>query len=699
MTSASRPFDPAAFKNMVQYKKDAVRQGLLPATDQDGHHHEEDFSHRLAKDILDIHHTGLLQDFNNWRSIHAPSMPQSQEDLDQLLERYFNTSDSTHLSIPSRTNFSKYLQSYYDIATTYSAQKFQCQYCKKRFAKHFTMPMYPQSLHRSESNTYIFCWGCLQAANGQDHMIHPGPWLNTTSESEASNTSPVANLNIITNRPWSLQSLDQDYDTDFLPYVWIPAVSHEAMIHKEATFQHFWDHNLHRWRRTPLICVSDKGDYYTPDVHRFQSLTNRIWQNRAGKDGDHHQFYSKSESYAQALRQLETQFPELPKKEMRVRVLQTLNFISQHATASFFQLDHAQRQNILNTFIQWETSRIQASLTGIDLKLHDFIHSDKNDAFLKQFWTIVLPSLHHHFLCRNPECKKVVLSHHWATNVKPGARKQGHYLCPACLTYYRPWAGQDHRGRALLRPKQCLVVKTKCPPQSIDQLAAQSLVHRDRPDVHYYLYLMEWPEEATQGLLDDLKIQTANLFEEYDQAEDRIAFLHDKIQNQLKHAQPLEYMDRAFWTAENLQALRDRNTQAGQNIYPLENLPTAGPANDKRPFYDFCSYEYEEGVTHVLHPKEVTKLMALTCCRLLVSSYTKEKMLPAKRTRSSWADTVSRLVYEGLIPGGEAEIYYSSAITTRLNPGGDTSFNVGHVSTDSWSQAESIQTRSDTPTN
>ena len=131
---------------------------------------------------------------------------------------------------------------------------------------------------------------------------------------------------------------------------------------------------------------------------------------------------------------------------------------------------------------------------------------------------------------------------------------------------------------------------------------------------------MEWPEEATQGLLDDLKIQTANLFQQYDQAEDRIAFLHDKIQNQLKHAQPLEYMDRAFWTAENLQALRDRNTQAGQNIYPLENLPTAGPANDKRPFYDFCSYEYEEGVTHVLHPKEVTKLMALTCCRLLVSS-------------------------------------------------------------------------------
>ncbi len=119
MASASTPFNPDAFKNMAQYKKHAIRQGLLPATDQDGHHSSEEFSHRLAKDILDIHHTGLFQDFNNWRSIYAPMMPQSQEELDDLLEKYFNTAESSHLSIPSRTNFSKYLQSYYQIANTY----------------------------------------------------------------------------------------------------------------------------------------------------------------------------------------------------------------------------------------------------------------------------------------------------------------------------------------------------------------------------------------------------------------------------------------------------------------------------------------------------------------------------------------------------------------------------------------------------
>ena len=93
MASASTPFSPDAFKNMAQYKKHAIRQGLLPATDCEGRHSSEDISHQLAKDILDIHHTGLFQDFHNWRSINSPTMPQSQKDLDDLLQTYFNATE------------------------------------------------------------------------------------------------------------------------------------------------------------------------------------------------------------------------------------------------------------------------------------------------------------------------------------------------------------------------------------------------------------------------------------------------------------------------------------------------------------------------------------------------------------------------------------------------------------------------------
>ena len=150
---------------------------------------------------------------------------------------------------------------------------------------------------------------------------------------------------------------------------------------------------------------------------------------------------------------------------------------------------------------------------------------------------------------------------------------------------------------------------------------------------------MEWPEEATDALLQDLKLQTAQLFEAYDQATDQIAFLHEKIQSQLMKAQPLPYMQRAYWTDENLTELKNRNEQAGAEIYPLSQLPQTGPANAKKYFFDWCQYTYEEGVTNVLEPKDVTKLMALTCCRLIVSSRTSTTLLSkdaeAKRPRTA----------------------------------------------------------------
>jgi len=132
--------------------------------------------------------------------------------------------------------------------------------------------------------------------------------------------------------------------------------------------------------------------------------------------------------------------------------------------------------------------------------------------------------------------------------------------------------------------------------------------------------------------------QTAELSKAYDQSEDKIAFLHDQIRSQLQHAQPLPYMKRAFWTRDNIAELEATNQQAGAEIYAINLLPKAGPVNDKRPFYDWCAYEYEETVTHVLEPNQVTKLMALTCCRLLVSTFATQNLLgskpPAKRPHS-----------------------------------------------------------------
>ena len=254
--------------------------------------------------------------------------------------------------------------------------------------------MYPQALELCESNTYIFCGACLQATPTNNHMTHPGPWLNTTDEPQRAGTQPILDLTVTENRPWPLQSLGADYDKDFAPFVWILAVPAEAQSAHEGVIQHFWDHSLSRWRRLPLSHINTKGSITNYDIDEFQKLTGKIWKLKGQ------------------------------------RALKTLNFISRHATASFFHLAEEQRQQILTTFINWETHRIQAGLTGLRSNLHEFFQSDRNDIFLKQFWTIVLPSLHHHFLCCNPACKKVVMSHHWVTTLSPNARRQGRYLCP-----------------------------------------------------------------------------------------------------------------------------------------------------------------------------------------------------------------------------------------------------------------------------
>ena len=59
------------------------------------------------------------------------------------------------------------------------------------------------------------CWACLHATPSNNHMIHPGPWLNTTEESRQASMRPIMDLTIVENRPWSLQSLDADYDKAF----------------------------------------------------------------------------------------------------------------------------------------------------------------------------------------------------------------------------------------------------------------------------------------------------------------------------------------------------------------------------------------------------------------------------------------------------------------------------------------------------
>ena len=216
-------------------------------------------------------------------------------------------------------------------------------------------------------------------------MIHPGPWLNTTTESEAADMAPIHDLNQIQNRPWALQSLDSDYGKDFSPFVWIFAVQPEALTAQEGVIQHSWNHLLNRWQRFPISHISEANQVTRYDITEFQRLTNKVWKLKAANLARDHHLITRSSTYAQTLHQLRLENPYVEDAELRARTLKTLNFISNHAAASFSQIPAEQRQQILDTFIKWETNRIRAGLTGLDSSLHDALHSDTDDLFLKQF--------------------------------------------------------------------------------------------------------------------------------------------------------------------------------------------------------------------------------------------------------------------------------------------------------------------------
>ena len=225
------------------------------------------------------------------------------------METYFNQTSTTRLSKTSKANFTKFMADKFEATSTGTATKLQCQNCKRRFSKHFILPMYPQPLHLCDSNTYLFCWACLQAPGDTNYMIHPGPWLNTTTESESANIAPTRDLNQLQNRPWALQSLDADYGKDFSPFVWIIAVQPDAHSAQEGVIQHSWNHLLNRWQRFPFSHISEANRVTRYDITEFQRLTNKVWKLKAANLSRHHHLTTRSSTYAQTLHQLRLENP------------------------------------------------------------------------------------------------------------------------------------------------------------------------------------------------------------------------------------------------------------------------------------------------------------------------------------------------------------------------------------------------------
>ena len=196
--------------------------------------------------------------------------------------------------------------------------------------------------------------------------------------------------------------------------------------------------------------------------------------------------------------------------------------------------------------------------------LKAYIQSPDFTEHLKEWWDAITPSLYNHFLCRNPNCKSVILNSHWLRTMD---RQQ------------LPFSGISHNRNIgeLVPAKQCLVIKVpaqhsaNAPIVGGQQLASTDTEHT------YHCFLTQWPETDTQYLLNTMKQITADLLEGWIQAEDKVLFLHSKLMAHLQKTQLLPYMKREAWTQNNITEIRNRNTQAGSDKYKLDLLPPGMP--------------------------------------------------------------------------------------------------------------------------
>lgn len=159
---------------------DALRRLRSNSSDHAGEHSSDHYSHHLARKPLP-----RLQQLAIDPRTDDATIPGR---LDVLLNRYFDHSESNHLSINSRTNFSKYLQDFYTIANPGNAQRLQRQAFYRASVPATSSPLRNQRLPLLLRMPPSSQWPRPHDPSGP---------LAQTKESEDANTTPISNLSII----------------------------------------------------------------------------------------------------------------------------------------------------------------------------------------------------------------------------------------------------------------------------------------------------------------------------------------------------------------------------------------------------------------------------------------------------------------------------------------------------------------------
>ena len=372
-----------------------------------------------------------------------------------------------------------------------------------------------------------------------------------------------------------------------------------------------------------------------PHTCREPSAT-KVWKLREQYSREHFIQRPRIAVFQDLFRRAKEQNPEATNSHLRRVTATQLAFISHWSSNSVYHMEPSQREQFVQALTKWHEAHAEQALTG-ENPMKEYLQSPDFTDHLKEWWDAITPSLYHHFLCRNTNCKSVVLNSHWLRTMEHGSSKQGVYLCPKCLETYRPFAHNSHNKTVgqLVQAKQCLVVKipNSHHPHS-PMVQGQQLASTDTEHV-YHCFLMEWPEKDTQPFLNTMKQITAGILEGWVTATNKVAYLHEKLMHHLQKTQRLPYMQRQPWTQANIDDIQNRNAQAGTNKYKLNLLPNRWDNRAGKHQYYFDSFTYVcTEQTPILQPDEVTDLLALMYTHIFLDEMTRPIVQTAKKPRT-----------------------------------------------------------------
>ena len=270
---------------------------------------------------------------------------------------------------------------------------------------------------------------------------------------------------------------------------WFPRPISHRLWSGTNTRPHTWDEDTKRWIKLPMTKAGEAHQATQYSVHEWQQLVHSVYQSRKFYAQQEFQTGSRANTYRGLKEAIQRADSTISGRQAKRALLEHKDFLATSAGTDLWTLDPNDLAKIVAAFKSWEEVNGHLAVEGT-VPLDRYVQSHMSTAHLRDFLGIVLPNLHQHYICRKIDCSFVIRATHWFNTTTE--TKQGNYLCPKCLTLYRPWAATALRNpnKKFCPAAQCLVTKatTRAPPEQDGW--AQKLANHSGSGESWYLYLM-----------------------------------------------------------------------------------------------------------------------------------------------------------------------------------------------------------------